>query len=85
MSTKLVGKQKIDFFKNDEHVVGIKLHCVCTTNDEKFDGMRVETFFVSATNAMHGQCASFPVGSELSVMYNRYGRAESITLCDQKK
>ena len=85
MSVKLVGKQKIDFVKNGERVVGIKLHCVCTTNDEKFEGMRVETFFISSNNAMHEQCVSFPVGSELSVMYNRFGRADSITLCDQKK
>lgn len=87
MSVKLVGKQKMHFKPRGEteYVDGIKLHCVCTTNDPDFDGMRAETFFISINNAMHGQCASFPVGSELSVMYNRNGKAESITLCNEKK
>lgn len=87
MSVKLVGKQKMHFKPRGEteYVDGIKLHCVCTTNNPDFDGMRVDTFFFGIKHPMHDQCASFPVGSELSVMYNHNGKPESITLCDQKK
>lgn len=87
MSAKIVGKQKIDYLPKGEteRVVGVKLHCVCDTNDEKFEGMRTETHFISARNPMYDQCASFLLGAEINIMFNRYGRAESITLCSEKK
>lgn len=87
MSTKIVGKQKIDYLPKGEteRVVGVKLHCVCDTNDEKFEGLRTETYFISGKNPMYDQCAGFPVGAEISVIFNRYGRAESISLCNSRK
>lgn len=88
MNMKIVGKQKVDYVskKTNQPVVGITLHCVAdVSNDERFEGMRTETIFISNRSAMYDQCAGFPIGSEISVMYNRYGSVESVLLCDQKK
>lgn len=87
MGVKLVGKQKMHWKPKGEteYVDGVRLHCVSTTNNSDFEGMRAETFFIRLDSPMYDQCASFPVGSELSVVYNRNGRADSIMLCDQKK
>lgn len=87
MDLKIVGKQKVDYVskKTNQPVVGITLHCVSNTNDERFEGMQTETIFISNKSPMHEQCLAFPIGSEISVMYNRYGSVESVLLCEQKK
>lgn len=87
MNMKVVGKEKVDYVskKTGKPVVGISFHCVCDTNNELFEGMRVDTVFVSSKSPMYEQCLTFPVGCEISVMYNRYGSVESVLLCDQKK
>ena len=87
MSMKIVGKQKVDYVskKTNQPVVGVTLHCVADTNDERFEGMRTETIFVSNRSAMYEQCRAFPLESEIFVSYNRYGSVESVVLADQKK
>lgn len=87
MSMKIVGKQKVDYVskKTNQPVVGVTLHCVSDTNDERFEGMRTESIFISNRWAMYEQCVSFPIGSEISVTYNRYGSVNGVVLADQKK
>ncbi|MBD5451285.1 MAG: hypothetical protein HDR25_01460 [Lachnospiraceae bacterium] len=87
MSMKIVGKQKVDYIskKTNQPVVGITLHCVADTNDERFEGKRVESIFISNRSLMYEQCLAFPLETEISVMYNRYGSVESVLLADQKK
>lgn len=87
MNMKVVGKERVDYpsKKTGKQVTGISFNCVMDTNDERFEGMRVDTVFVSTKSPMYDQCAAILVGSEISVMYNRYGSVESVLLCDQKK
>ncbi|MDE6913370.1 MAG: hypothetical protein K2P35_06710 [Lachnospiraceae bacterium] len=89
MNMKVVGKERVDYpsKKTGKQVTGISFNCVMDTNanDERFEGMRVDTVFVSTKSPMYDQCAAIPVGSDISVLYNRYGSVESVLLCDQKK
>lgn len=87
MNMKVVGKERVDYpsKKTGKQVTGISFNCVMDTNDQRFEGMRVDTVFVSSKSPMYEQCASIPVGSEISVMYNRYGSVESVLLCNEKK
>lgn len=87
MNMKVVGKERVDYpsKKTGKQVTGISFNCVMDTTSDRFEGMRVDTVFVSSKSPMYDQCVGFPVGCEISVMYNRYGSVESVLLCDQKK
>lgn len=87
MNMKVVGKERVDYpsKRTGKQVTGLSFHCVQDTNNDRFEGMRVDTVFVSTASPMYEQCAAFPVGCEISVMYNRYGSVESVLLCDSKK
>ena len=87
MNKKIVGKQTVDYVskKTNQPVVGVTLHCVCNTSDERFEGLQTETIFISNKSPMYEQCRAFPLESEISVSYNRYGSVESVLLADQKK
>lgn len=87
MNMKVVGKERVDYpsKKTGKQVTGISFNCVMDTNNERFEGMRVDTVFVSSKSPMYDQCAGFPVGCEISVMYNRFGSVESVLLCNEKK
>lgn len=84
---KVLGKEKVDYVskKTGKPVIGISLHCVFETHHEDFEGMRVDVLFISTRNPMYEQCLAIPVGSEISVSYNRFGNVESVSLCDPKK
>lgn len=87
MNMKVVGRERVNYpsKKTGKQVTGISFNCVMDVNDDRFEGKRVDTVFVSTKSPMYEQCAAIPVGSEISVMYNRYGSVESVLLCDQKK
>lgn len=87
MNMIVVGKEKVDYpsKKTGKQVRGVSFNCVCDTHDERFEGQRVDTVFISMASPMYDQCAAFPVGSEISVMYNRYGSVESVVLCEPRK
>ena len=82
MKKKIVGKQKVDYVskKTNQPVIGITLHCESETNDDRFEGTQVETIFISNKSPMYNQCVSFPIGSVVTVMYNRWGSPESVLL-----
>lgn len=75
---KIVGKQNVDYVsrKTNQPVVGVTLHCVC--KNDRVNGEAVETLFVSAKSPMYEQCIAFPLGTEITVSYNRYGSVETI-------
>ena len=87
MNMKVVGKEKVDYpsKKTGQQVTGVSFHCVMNTTNPNIEGMRVDNIFVSSKSPMYEQCAAFPVGCEISVMYNSRGWVESVLLCDQKK
>lgn len=81
MSMKIVGKQNIDYVskKTNQPVSGVSLHCV--GENSRVEGMGVETIFVSAKSPMYDQVMKFPLGSEITISYNRWGSADTISLC----
>jgi len=87
MNMKVVGKERVDYpsKKTGEQVLAVKLHCVSDTTNPNFEGMKVEQIYIASRNPMYDQCRSFPVGCEISVMYNSRGWIESVLLCNEKK
>jgi hypothetical protein len=87
MGKEIVGKEKVDYVskKTNNPVVGLTLHCVSDqVSRERFEGREVDTIFISNKSPMYDQCAAFPVGSRITVQYNRWGSVESVVL-DGKK
>lgn len=80
MVKKLVGKQDVDYVskKTNQPVTGVSLHTV--GEDSRVNGMGVETIFVSKKSAMYDDVMAMPIGSEISITYNRWGSADTITL-----
>lgn len=79
---KLVGKQNVDYIskKTNQPVVGVSLHVV--GEDSRVEGMAVETIFVSKkSEGMYDDALKFPIGAEVNVSYNRWGNADTVTLC----
>ncbi len=88
MNMKVVGKERVDYLSKKtpgKQVTGVSFNCVMNTSNTRFEGMKVDTVFVSTQSPMYEQCAAIPVGSEISVFYNSRGWVESVLLCDQKK
>lgn len=75
---KVVGKQNVDYIskKTQEPVKGVSLHCVGTRNT--VEGECVETIYVSAKSAMYDEVMKLPLGSSVTVSYNRWGSVESV-------
>lgn len=78
---KIVGKQAVDYIskKTNQQVTGVTLHCV--GENGRVEGMGVETLFVSSKSPIYENVMKFPLGSEITVSYNRWGSAENISLC----
>lgn len=76
---KIVGKQNVDYIskKTQEPVKGVSLHCVGSRNN--VEGEAVETIFVSLKCAMYDTVMKLPLGSEVSVSYNRWGSVDTVT------
>lgn len=88
MGKEIVGKEKVDYVskKTNNPVVGLTLHCVSDpVSRERFEGREVDTIFISNKSPMYDQCAAFPVGSKITVQYNRWGSVESVVLDNAKK
>lgn len=75
---KIVGKQNVDYIskKTQEPVKGVSLHCTGTRNN--VEGEAVETIFVSAKSGLYDEVIKMPVGTEVSVSYNRWGSVDSL-------
>lgn len=82
MSKKVLGKEKVDYVskKTNNPVTGITLHCCSNVVSDRCEGQQVETIFVSSKSPMYDQVVAFPIGSDIDVMYNRWGSVESVTL-----
>mgnify|MGYP004597080381 FL=1 len=84
MTTKIVGKQDVNYVsrKTNKPVTGVTLHCV--GESQNVNGMAVDTVYISSASPMFEQVLSYPLGSEIMISYNRYGSVESVTLCKNK-
>lgn len=81
MSVKVVGKQNVDYMskKTNQQVTGITLHII--GQNSRVEGMAVDTIFVSGKSATFNTVASLPIGSEIDVLYNRWGNVETVEVC----
>lgn len=78
---KIVGKQKVDYVsrKTNQPVQGVTLHC--TDERQGIEGVSVETIFVSAKSDIYNDVVNIPIGSNISVGYNRWGSVEYVQAC----
>ena len=76
--TKLVGKKDVNFVSKDgTNINGVTLYI--TYSDPKVDGVVAEKIFVSSTKC---DVSNIPVGAEIKVLYNRFGKVENIEFLD---
>ena len=72
--TKLVGKKDVDFVSKDgTNINGVTLYI--TYSDPKVEGVVAEKIFVSSTKC---NVSTIPVGAEIRVLYNRFGKVENV-------
>lgn len=77
---KVVGRKKYSFASKDGGLVtGVSLHCLEKAADPS-EGEVALTLSVSSTKACYGTVLSVPFGSEITPVYNRYGKVDDILL-----
>ena len=79
MTKKVVGKQMVDYIskRSGQPVTGVTLHLLGTSS--RVEGFECETVFVSSKSPMYAQCMEYPLESEVSISYNRYGSVDTIS------
>lgn len=82
---RVVGRNDVKYTskKTGNLVEGINLHVI--GERPNVEGEAVETIFVSARADMYEGCKKMPLGSEIRVSYNRWGRADYIEAVTDKK
>ncbi len=77
----IVGKQKVDYVsrKKNQPVQGVTLHCESQRNG--VEGVSVETIFISAKSNMYSEVVTMPLGTQITVGYNRWGSVEYVQAC----
>lgn len=76
------GKQEMNFdTKEGNHIEGIKLHCTKQIPNEHWAGKAYEGIFVSVKSDMYQSARNLAVGCDIEVSFNRYGKADSFTVC----
>lgn len=75
------GKQHLNFrTKEGDQIEGIKLHCTKQIPNEHWEGKAYEGLFISVKNSMIDAANALPVGSEINVEFNRFGKVDSFTV-----
>ena len=84
MKKIIVGKENVDYIskKTNEPVKGITLHTIGA--DQRVQGHACETIFISIKSPMYEQVLNYPIESEITVQYNRWGSVESVLLVEKK-
>lgn len=80
MEKKIIGKERVDYVsrKTNQPVKGTSLHVI--GKDSKVEGMACETIFISEKSPMYEQVMGYPLESNVTVQYNRWGSVESVIL-----
>ncbi len=78
--SKIVGKEMVDYLsrKSNQQVTGIKLHII--RPDNRVEGFAAESVFISSKSALYEAVTSYPLNTEVLIMYNRYGSVEDVKL-----
>lgn len=81
---KVVGKQAVDYKskKTGNPVTGVTLHC--TVPNDRVNGLAVETIFISGKSEQYEAADKLPLGSEIIILYNRYGQVDDIRVTTTK-
>lgn len=80
MRVNVVGKEDVNYVKQGQPVIGIKLHVTYPFEDGKqgVEGIACDApYFSSRFNAYH-QAALVSVGDTVDVFYNQYGKIDSL-------
>lgn len=76
----LVGKKKVDFTKNGERVLGVKLfHTGIVSGVE---GLDADGTFIRSDNGLYELALSIPVGSKVNFVYTRRGGLEDLQVVE---
>lgn len=75
---KIVGRRKLDFTANGNQVQGIQLFV--THAQPYVEGVMGEKIFVGTNKPFYDKCTQYPIGSEVEITFNRYGKPEDIVL-----
>lgn len=79
---KVIGKQEMNFdTKDGNHVEGIKLHCTKDAPNHHWTGQGYEGIFISVRSDCYESAVKLPIGSDIDVTFNRYGKADSFFVC----
>ena len=78
---KVFGKQNLDFTGRDGNQVrGVVLHCTTNPPNQYWEGEGYEKLFFPNNSPMIPEVVKLPVGSVISVSFNRFGRPDSFTV-----
>lgn len=81
---QIVGKENVDYTnKQNRQVTGVKLHLM--GKDKRVEGTCVETVFISSRSAFYDDVLSTPLGTVVTLTYNRWGNVEGVVPCADKK
>ncbi len=78
--SKIVGKEKVDYLskKTNQQVSGVRLHVLQA--DVRVEGFAAEGVFISSKYANYDEVANLPLGSEIIIIYNRFGSVQDIQI-----
>ncbi|MCI9438646.1 MAG: hypothetical protein HFH85_16090 [Lachnospiraceae bacterium] len=80
MALKIMGKKYYDFTNTEkQRFTGLKLHCI-QEFPSPTEGYLVEIVSIGSSKAIYTQVDSFPYGTIITPVYNRYGKIEDVIL-----
>lgn len=85
MAYVLEGKREMSFTGQDGKIIsGVQLHLVqqFSVNSADIKGRLVEKEFVSANKPCYALAEQIPIGSIISVVYNKRGKVDDLVLVE---
>lgn len=76
----LVGRKKVDFTKNSERVLGVKLYHTGIVSG--VEGLEADGTFIRSDNGLYELALSIPVGSKINFVYTRRGGLEDLQIVE---
>lgn len=80
---KVVGRRKYQFTNKEtgEMIVGVSLHCLENSPDPS-EGQLATTLSVVSAKPCYSLALGIPFGSEVTPVYNKYGKVDDILIRD---
>ena len=81
---QIVGKRNVDYInKQNRQVTGVELHLM--GKDKNVEGTCVELVFISSRSNFYEDVLATPLGTVVTLTYNRWGNVEGVIPCPDKK